>query len=115
VLLTTLVVALIYFGSRPYYAVVVPYLPWDKLVHATAYASFATLAWVGLGGRSQIGPVIIAGAIGLLDEGVQYYSPGRNADLHDLMADLIGATIIVLVLRGLQTLEARRTLAGRAA
>ena len=102
--------ALLYLGSRPNASVIFPYLPWDKLVHATAYASFATLAWVGLGGRSQVGAVLVAGVIGLLDEGMQYYSPGRMADIHDLIADLMGATIIVLIMRWLQAAEERRRL-----
>ena len=110
-LLTTLVFALIYFGSRPEVDVVFVYLPWDKLVHATAYAGFATLAWVALGSRSHLGAVVVAGAIGLLDEGVQYYSPRRHADFHDLIADLAGATIIVLLLRRMQSAEAKRQLA----
>ena len=113
VLLTTLVVALLYLGSRPNISVIFPYLPWDKLVHATAYAGFASLAWVGLGGGSLTGPVVVAGVIGLLDEGMQYYSPGRTADIRDLVADLVGATIIVLVLKWLQAAEERRRLVPR--
>ena len=110
-LLTTLVVALLFLGSRPNISVIFPYLPWDKLVHATAYACFAALAWVALGSRSQVGAVIVAVAIGLVDEGLQYYSPGRTADLRDLVADLIGATVIVLVLRCLKVGDTQRRLA----
>ena len=75
-LLATLVVALLYLGSRPNISVIFPYLPWDKLVHATAYAGFATLAWVALGSQSHIGAVVVAVGIGLLDEWMQYYLPG---------------------------------------
>lgn len=98
-LLVTLVTALLYFGSRPGMAVVFPYLLWDKLAHGVAFGGFAALGWIAMGGRSLWGPVLLAGMIGILDEGMQYFSPFRTADLRDLVADLTGALLVVLLLK----------------
>jgi hypothetical protein len=101
-LLIALVSTMLYLGSRPGIGVIFPYLPWDKLVHAIAYGGYAILGWVVMAGRSLPGPVLLAGAIGLLDEWVQYYSPGRTADVRDILADLVGAMLAVLVLKALR-------------
>lgn len=111
-LLVALVSALLYLGSRPYISVVFPYLPWDKLMHATAYGAFAALGWVAMGGRFQIGPVLLVGVIGLMDEAMQHYTPGRTADFRDIVADLIGGLVVVLVLKRLQA-QYERLLLGR--
>jgi len=107
-LLGTLVTAMLYLGTRPGISVIFPFLPWDKLLHATAYGGYAALAWVAMAGRSLWGPVMLAGAIGMMDEGAQYYSPGRTADFRDIVADLLGAMLVVLILRTLQRMESRQ-------
>lgn len=107
-LLATLVTAMLYLGTRPGISEIFPFLPWDKLLHATAYGAYAALGWVAMAGRSLWGPVLLAGAIGMMDEGAQYYTPGRSADFRDIIADLIGAMLIVLVLRTLQRMELRQ-------
>ena len=48
----------------------------------------------------------------LADETLQYYAPGRTADLRDIVADLSGALVALMVLRALQAAQARH-LAGR--
>jgi VanZ family protein len=80
---------------------VIPNPPWDKLAHLIVFGGYAGLAWVVLKGASQLVPVLVAGLISLLDEVMQYYSPGRTADFRDIVADLMGALIVVLVLKAL--------------
>ncbi len=101
-LLLSLVTVMLFIGSRPGVEVIVPNPPWDKVAHLIAYGGFATLAWIFLGGRSTLGPVAVVALIGLMDETMQYYSPGRSADFRDIVADLSGALLAVLVLRILQ-------------
>ena len=108
-LLLSLVTMMLFIGSRPGVEVIVPNPPWDKLAHLIAYGGFATLAWIFLGGRSTLGPLAVAGLIGCMDETMQYYSPGRSADFRDIIADLSGALLAVLVLRSLQAAAQRRT------
>lgn len=107
-LLVTLVTVMLFIGSRPGVEVIIPNPPWDKLAHLVAYGGFAALAWVFLGGASTFGPLAVAGLIGLMDETMQYYSPGRAADFRDIVADMSGALLAVLVLRLLQAAAQRR-------
>src|SRR5690606_11892121 len=96
-LLVTLVSAMLFMGSRPGVEVIIPNPPWDKVAHLMAYGGFATLTWVFLRGTSFLGPLAVVGMIGLLDEAMQYYSPSRTADLQDIVADLAGGLLAVLV------------------
>ena len=98
-LLVTLVTAMLYAGSQPVFQIVIPNPPWDKLAHATAFGGFAALAWVVLGARSSSGAIMVAFVIALMDEGMQYYTPGRTADVTDIVADLTGAIMAMLMLR----------------
>ena len=98
-LLVSLVTAMLFFGSQPGAEAVIPAPPWDKLAHLFVFGGFAALGWVVLGARSYLGPVLLTGIIGLMDEGMQYYAPGRTADITDIVADLIGATMALLVLK----------------
>ncbi len=107
-LLVTLVTVMLFIGSRPGVEVIIPNPPWDKLAHLIAYGGFATLAWIFLGGVSTFGPLAVVATIGLMDEAMQYYSPGRSADFRDIIADLSGALLAVLVLRVLQAAAERR-------
>ena len=97
-LLVTLVTAMLYFGSQPQIQTVIPSPPWDKVAHMTVFGGFTAIAWVALGGRSWFGPVLVAFVIALLDEGMQYYAPGRSADVSDIVADLVGGIVALLVL-----------------
>ena len=113
-LLVTLATAMLYFGSQPGIEGMIPNPPWDKLAHMVAFGGFAALAWVAMGGRSQLGAVVVAGAISLMDEGMQYYTPGRTADFTDIVADLAGAAMVVLILRTMRTQAIRRLAVSRA-
>jgi VanZ family protein len=86
----------------------IPSPPWDKLAHLAAFGGFAALSWVVFKGTSQAGPIAVVALISLMDEGMQYYSPGRSADFRDIVADLTGAVLAILVLKFLQTMASRR-------
>jgi VanZ family protein len=90
-LLVTLVATMLFLGSRPGIEVVIPQPPWDKVAHLFTFGGYAALAWVSLKGASQVFPILVAGLISLMDEGMQYYSPGRSSDFSDILADLTGA------------------------
>jgi VanZ family protein len=83
----------ILFGGRAPGATgwIVP--PWDKAVHALAYASIAACWCVAAGGRRIVLAIALTVATGGLDEWLQRSLPGLDADLADLIADATGATI----------------------
>jgi VanZ family protein len=70
----------------------------DKLVHAAVFAVVASLLWIGTRGRWPLAILAAAGAIGLADEAIQWYSPVRHADVRDLLADLAGAALALFFL-----------------
>lgn len=91
---------LFWHGSKPYAVGIVP-APWDKGLHVVLYAGFASSAWVGMGGTRWIadgGAVIAAMLVGVADELVQSYLPGRVVGLDDLLADLTGVVLAVVAL-----------------
>jgi len=100
--LATLATLLFALGSSPLLAAAAPNPPWDKLAHAGVFAGFGFIAWVASGARTLTVPLLIVACVAVMDEGLQYFTPGRNADLRDIVADLAGAWLAVLVLRGLQ-------------
>jgi len=70
-----------------------------KAAHLTEYAILAVLLWRALRGWVDdfwrrialiLAPAIIFAAA---DEFHQWFVPGRTADVHDVMADAIGATL----------------------
>ncbi len=63
----------------------------DKVVHAALYAVLGALLRVALG---RTGPAIaLAAAYGVTDEVHQAFVPGRDADLFDWIADVVGAVV----------------------
>lgn len=73
----------------------------DKVAHAAAYGIHSGAAWIALpGGRKwrALGAVAIAAAWGALDEYHQSFVPNRSADVHDWVADAIGAVAVVTLL-----------------
>jgi hypothetical protein len=104
---TALVVALLYVESHPD-QLLVNLFPWVKLANATQYGVLAALSWVVMGGRSPSGALVLAGSIALLDEGVKYYSPAGSAGFGNVVADLLGAAVVVLFLSALKAASAKR-------
>lgn len=101
-LCAALVVAMFWLGSQPGASAVIPSPPWDRLLHFVVYGGYATLAWIAFGGRRWLPAVLVAVAIGLLDEGLQALAPGRTADWTDIAADVAGAVVAVAVLGALR-------------
>lgn len=63
----------------------------DKVVHAALYAVLGALLRVALG---RTGPAIaLAAAYGVTDEVHQAFVPGRDADVFDWIADVVGAVV----------------------
>ncbi len=73
----------------------------DKVIHAIEYGIFGILwyrAYVYAAGRTMasyatILAIISSALFGMTDEVHQYFVPLRHADVWDLVADTIGATI----------------------
>ncbi len=77
----------------------------DKLVHVTAYAVMAWLAWLAYGHwlTTQrfliLTTVVFCMIYGLSDEWHQSFVPGRDASLWDWLADTLGALLMSLMMR----------------
>lgn len=75
----------------------------DKVEHALAYSVLGLLFALsfkqrrnGLSGRQVLTVTLLALAYGLFDETHQYFVPGRNASLGDLVADGMGGLFAAL-------------------
>jgi hypothetical protein len=89
---------LFYHGQQPY-AVNLIRPPIDKLVHLILFASIGTLLWIAAGAHRVFLVLGIAVLLGILDETIQWFSPGRSAESLDLLADAVGACLGVLLCR----------------
>ena len=75
----------------------------DKSDHGAAYAGLALLIvralagaeWTGVTAAACLAAIALASLYGASDELHQLFVPGRTADLHDLLADAMGATLAV--------------------
>lgn len=85
-------ISLLGLGATPA-AIGVANPPWDKLLHLMAYATVAGLIALGFGGRRPALSIGLALLLAGVDEGLQYFEPGRNADLADLMTDAVAAVL----------------------
>ncbi|WP_343630233.1 VanZ family protein [Roseateles sp.] len=74
-------------------------LGWDKANHFAAFASLTVVALQSLrAGRRRVWIVLLAMlGYGILIEIVQAQIPGRDADVRDVAADMVGAFIGVLL------------------
>ncbi|MBF0281656.1 MAG: VanZ family protein [Zetaproteobacteria bacterium] len=76
----------------------------DKVVHASAYAAMAWLAWHALRAHIVTRTMLLGVAwlfcllYGLSDEWHQSFVPGRDADIWDWVADSTGALMMVCLL-----------------
>jgi VanZ family protein len=81
------------------------FLNQDKLLHVAAYAVMGLLAWRSFRHFVQEKPALalccigFCGLYGLSDEVHQFYVPGRSASPYDLIADIVGAMVSVLLIR----------------
>lgn len=95
-----LVLLLFYLGAQPFAVGLFPE-PWDKLAHFLAFGSITGLLWVGTAGRMPWQLIVIAAAIGALDEWHQAFLPGRTMDMADLASDIGAAIFTVIALQAL--------------
>lgn len=72
---------------------------WDKALHAIGYAALGGLLAAALAGegwsriRIWLYATLIASAYGASDEFHQWFVPGRDCDVHDWIADSLGALV----------------------
>ena len=99
-----MVVLLFVGGSQPESAGMFPE-PWDKLVHLAYFFILTTLfcqAGICPGWALLLG-VMVGGA----DEWHQYYLPGRDASLADLLMDISGALLAVYLAKTVRMAKLR--------
>jgi VanZ family protein len=93
-LATIAIVASLFIGGQQPVAVNLISHPWDKLVHASAFALLACTIGLAsnLRGRQKLVAAFFGAVlVGALDEWHQMYLPGREAGWPDFIADVIGS------------------------
>lgn len=97
-----------FLSSRPDLPDFAPGLPGLEEIggHLTAYGVLAGLLWWALRGSGVRYPatwaLVLAVAYGVSDEFHQSFVPGRTMSVSDLIVDLIGASVMLLLLTLLQ-------------
>lgn len=81
--------------------------PFDKVAHFAAFGGFSLLLWLALGGRWPWLIIVLAGAVGALDEWRQGFLPGRAVSFGDFAMDLLAPLTVVTVLVVLRARSAR--------
>ena len=89
----------IFFVSHQPSASIPDYGPWDLLIkkagHLLAYGVLALLAkWVGFSTRSSL---VLVLAYAASDELHQRYIPGRHGNILDVLIDMLGAVLALLL------------------
>ena len=79
----------------------------DKVWQLVWYGGLAVLLWIALRGRA-LAVLAITAAFGLLDEGVQAFTPGRSANIEDLSIDIVAGCVVVGSLSYMRALASRR-------
>jgi hypothetical protein len=100
-----IVLGLLIGGAQPV-AVGLFAAPWDKLAHASLFGGFAAILHLGLGLRPHWA-LLGATLLGAVDEIHQIWLPGRSAGLDDLAADVLGAALVLALVRGGRLLSHR--------
>lgn len=103
--LAPLVVALyVHLGAQPVAAGLLP-SPFDKVAHFAAFGVIAALLWTAAVSRYPLQLLAAVGLIGIADECHQSALPGRFADPLDVLADVAGAAVAIVLLH--RTFHAR--------
>ncbi len=108
-----------FLSSRPDLPNFAPGLPGLEELggHLTAYGVLAGLLWWALRGSRVRYPatwaLVLAVAYGVSDEFHQSFVPGRDMSVSDLMVDLLGAGVALLLLTLLQARRLGMRSAGR--
>ena len=87
----------VWFLTPPGYAGRLEDLLWDKTIHFCYFGTMAFLAWVALGQRGPLWVWLLVTFIGGVDEILQAYTPGRDSDIHDWLADTLGSALAMLI------------------
>ena len=85
-------------------------LPIDKVAHFVAYGLLGvlvTLAWLRTRWPRLLWVLVLAGLVGVADELHQRRTPGRSAEVADLIADSAGILTAAVVLLRYNKLELR--------
>jgi len=81
---------------------------WDKANHLLAFATLAVVSALSLTGarrERKVGKVVLGLlAYGIFIELVQTQVPGRSAEAADVLADMVGVALGLLLLAGLERL-----------
>jgi len=94
-----------YFSHQPLGVGEQPFLHSDKLFHLAEFGLFLFLAWKATG-RRLLAAWILSVTFAIGDEWHQSFIPTRDPSLLDIIADLVGASLVTAVLH-------RRTLLWR--
>lgn len=101
-MLAALLCVAVWVGSGPLHARLLGVLvtPWDKVAHIAVFAGLALVcgALVGVrGARGLWACFALSLMVGVVDESLQLLDGARSADLDDLLADAVGASLGTLV------------------
>lgn len=70
----------------------------DKRLHLAAYGFLAALIYLSVNRRPILAALFSVAVLGTLDEGIQSLFPYRQAELLDLLADILAAGVSVTCL-----------------
>ena len=87
----------LFFLAEPPFADRIVQLMWDKTVHFLFFGAIAFFIWVATAKRWPLAIWVVVLLVGAIDETRQYYTPGRNADVNDWLADGFGAAAALMV------------------
>lgn len=90
------------FGKSP-----IGILKFDKVIHLIEYAVFAALIFRSFSNISSrvkskyvlYFSLLFVALFAILDEMYQGLVPGRHSDIYDLLFDVLGATLVIVLLR----------------
>ena len=81
---------------------------WDKLSHSIAFAALALSAALGWPEKGFVRSVLIPLLLfGVLVEVIQYFVPGREFSLLDMLADAVGIFIVWIGVTALRSVSAK--------
>ncbi|MGZ5038324.1 MAG: VanZ family protein [Usitatibacter sp.] len=83
--------------AEPSFAVDIVDATWDKAIHFLFYGTMAFLLWVATAKRWPLAVWLTVAVIGAADETLQAYTPGRTSDIHDWIADGLGAAAALVI------------------
>ena len=92
----TLLCLFIWGGNQPE-AVGLFVPPWDKLAHLAWFAVLSGLLRFGLGSRSVGWLALLCVSVAVWDEWRQLALPGRSAGLDDLLFDVLGIAVGIMI------------------